>query len=60
MVSAFDGDHRYPSYTDRILVSKLNENLQIMNYSTISHIKLSDHRPVFADMILYHNINTKK
>jgi endonuclease/exonuclease/phosphatase family metal-dependent hydrolase len=43
---------RRPSYTDRILVSKLSKDLQIVKYSSIHNIKLSDHRPVFADIIL--------
>ncbi|CAF2991298.1 unnamed protein product [Rotaria sp. Silwood2] len=48
-----DREVRRPSYTDRILISTLSNNLEILQYSTMSDIRLSDHRPVFADIILH-------
>lgn len=42
---------RRPSYTDRILLSSISENLNIVQYSSMNDIKISDHRPVFADII---------
>ncbi|CAF0852654.1 unnamed protein product [Rotaria sp. Silwood1] len=48
-----DKEIRRPSYTDRILISTLSNNLEILQYSAMSDIKLSDHRPVFADIILH-------
>ena len=49
-----------PSYTDRILVSKISENLEILNYSTIDNVKLSDHRPVFVDIMVYSQVKNKE
>jgi len=43
---------RRPSYTDRILISPVSNNLKILQYSSMNDIKLSDHRPVFADIML--------
>jgi hypothetical protein len=57
-MSAFSD--RRPSYTDRILVSTISENLEILKYSTIDDVKLSDHRPVFADIMLYHQSKNKE
>jgi len=51
---------RRPSYTDRILVSPDLENLKILQYSSMNDIKLSDHRPVFADIILYQQSKNNK
>ena len=51
---------RRPSYTDRILVSKFERNLQILKYSAVNDVKLSDHRPVFADVILYKKDDSRK
>ncbi|CAF4499513.1 unnamed protein product [Rotaria sp. Silwood1] len=48
-----DKEIRRPSYTDRILISTLSNNLEILQYSAMSDIKLSDHRPVFADIMLH-------
>jgi len=43
---------RRPSYTDRILASSISNDLKILEYSALNHIKLSDHRPVYADILL--------
>ncbi|CAF4242364.1 unnamed protein product [Rotaria socialis] len=48
-----DEEVRRPSYTDRILISTFSNDLEIIQYSSIDDVKLSDHRPVFADMILH-------
>ncbi|CAF3791496.1 unnamed protein product [Rotaria magnacalcarata] len=44
---------RRPSYTDHILISTFSNDLEIIQYSSIDDVKLSDHRPVFADTILH-------
>ncbi|CAF0730541.1 unnamed protein product [Adineta steineri] len=47
-------EDRRPSYTDRILISDRSKDLKIIQYAALNEIKLSDHRPVFADFMLYH------
>ncbi|VDK88571.1 unnamed protein product [Dibothriocephalus latus] len=40
---------RVPSYTDRILYrSKKKEDVKCLAYDSISHVRCSDHRPVYA------------
>ena len=51
---------RRPSYTDRILVSNMSTDLQILRYSSMNDIKMSDHRPVFADFLLQRQVNGDK
>jgi hypothetical protein len=51
---------RRPSYTDRILISPISKHLKILQYSSMNDIKLSDHRPVFADIILYQQSTDNK
>lgn len=52
MVDILQSRDRRPSYTDRILISSISTNLKILEYSTLNNIKLSDHRPVYADILL--------
>ncbi|CAF0900187.1 unnamed protein product [Adineta ricciae] len=55
-----DRKDRRPSYTDRILVSNMSTDLQILRYSSMNDIKMSDHRPVFADFLLQRQTNGNK
>ncbi|UJR23545.1 hypothetical protein I4U23_026534 [Adineta vaga] len=53
-------EDRRPSYTDRILLSNLSKDIRLIQYSAMNDIKISDHRPVFADFHLHRSTNKNK
>jgi hypothetical protein len=51
---------RTQSWTDRIMFRSNNNILHLMNYESNNLVKVSDHRPVFAQFILKFNTYDKQ
>lgn len=50
---------RQPGWTDRILFRSNNSLLKLVNYDSNNLVRISDHRPVFAQFMLHFNKKDK-